>query len=185
MVHFAQSLGVNCTYCHNTRAFGNWATSSPARVTAWYGIRMVRDVNNNYLELAARRVPRLSEGTAGRQRKGQLRHLPPGLVQAALRRQHAEDVPRAGRARYADYRGDRAHTGCTPGTECRTARPTRFSGAARRAGQGPNTTDVIKKMARPPSVEGHFRYTITGLVRPDRFQPERCCSSRNQGALGA
>ena len=50
MIHFGQALGVNCTYCHNTESFGNWATSSPARVTAWYGIRMVRDLNNNYLD---------------------------------------------------------------------------------------------------------------------------------------
>ena len=49
MIHFSQSLGVNCTYCHNSRAFGNWEQSSPQRVTAWYGIRMVRDANLNYL----------------------------------------------------------------------------------------------------------------------------------------
>ena len=50
MIHMSQSLGVNCTYCHNTRAFSDWSQSSPARVNAWYGIRMVRDLNNNYLE---------------------------------------------------------------------------------------------------------------------------------------
>jgi photosynthetic reaction center cytochrome c subunit len=50
MIHFSQSLGVNCDYCHNTRAFANWAQSTPARVTAWYGIRMVRDLNNHYLD---------------------------------------------------------------------------------------------------------------------------------------
>ena len=50
MVHFAQSLGVNCTYCHNTRSFGDWSQSTPMRVTAWHGIRMVRDLNNDYLK---------------------------------------------------------------------------------------------------------------------------------------
>ena len=50
MIHFSQSLGVNCDYCHNTRAFYDWSQSSPARVNAWYGIRMVRDINNNYLD---------------------------------------------------------------------------------------------------------------------------------------
>ena len=49
MVHFAQSLGVNCTYCHSTREFSDWSQSTPQRVTAWYGIRMVRDLNNNFL----------------------------------------------------------------------------------------------------------------------------------------
>ena len=50
MMHFANSLGVNCTYCHNSRAFWDWEQSSPQKVTAWYGIRMVRDLNNNYLD---------------------------------------------------------------------------------------------------------------------------------------
>ena len=50
MIHFSQSLGVNCTYCHNSRALSDWSQSSPQRVNAWYGIRMVRDVNNNYLD---------------------------------------------------------------------------------------------------------------------------------------
>jgi photosynthetic reaction center cytochrome c subunit len=49
MIHFSESLGINCTYCHNSRAFSDWSQSSPQRVTAWYGIRMVRDLNNNYL----------------------------------------------------------------------------------------------------------------------------------------
>ena len=49
MMHFSKSLGVNCTYCHNSRAFANWEQSTPQRVTAWYGIRMVRDLNNHYL----------------------------------------------------------------------------------------------------------------------------------------
>jgi photosynthetic reaction center cytochrome c subunit len=50
MMHFSQALGVNCTYCHNTRSFSNWEQSSPQRATAWYGIRMVRDLNNAYLD---------------------------------------------------------------------------------------------------------------------------------------
>lgn len=50
MMHMSSALGVNCTYCHNSRAFGNWTQSPPARATAWYGIRMVRELNNEYLE---------------------------------------------------------------------------------------------------------------------------------------
>jgi photosynthetic reaction center cytochrome c subunit len=49
MMHFSQSLGVNCTYCHNTRSFAVWDASTPKRTTAWYGIRMVRDLNNAYM----------------------------------------------------------------------------------------------------------------------------------------
>jgi photosynthetic reaction center cytochrome c subunit len=49
MMHMSKALGVNCTYCHNAQAFAAWNLSRPQRVTAWYGIRMVRDVNNTYI----------------------------------------------------------------------------------------------------------------------------------------
>jgi outer membrane protein OmpA-like peptidoglycan-associated protein len=50
MMYTSQSLGVNCTYCHQTRAMGLWEESTPQRVTAWHGIRMVRDMNNEHLQ---------------------------------------------------------------------------------------------------------------------------------------
>jgi photosynthetic reaction center cytochrome c subunit len=50
MMNFSQSLGVNCTFCHNSRSFTDWSQSTPQRVTAWYGIRMVRDLNTAYLD---------------------------------------------------------------------------------------------------------------------------------------
>lgn len=50
MMHMSDSLGVNCTYCHNTRNFQSWSEAPPQRVTAWHGIRMARDLNNAYIE---------------------------------------------------------------------------------------------------------------------------------------
>ena len=49
MMEMSESLGVNCNFCHDTRAFYSWDQSSPQRAQAWYGIRMVRDINNNYV----------------------------------------------------------------------------------------------------------------------------------------
>jgi photosynthetic reaction center cytochrome c subunit len=49
MMHLSTALGVNCTFCHNTRQFANWEQSRPQRVTAWHGIQMVRDLNATYL----------------------------------------------------------------------------------------------------------------------------------------
>lgn len=49
MMHMSSSLGVNCTYCHNSRAFAEWEGVPPQRATAWYGIRMARDINNDYI----------------------------------------------------------------------------------------------------------------------------------------
>ena len=49
MMHQSDSLGVNCAYCHNSRAWGNWEQSPPQRVTAWHGQRMTRTINNDYI----------------------------------------------------------------------------------------------------------------------------------------
>ena len=65
MVHFSQSMGVNCTYCHNSRNFGDWSQSTPQRVTAWYGIRMVRELNNEYLTSLQDVFPAVRKGANG------------------------------------------------------------------------------------------------------------------------
>ncbi len=57
MMHMSKSLGVNCTYCHNTRSFGNWAESSPKRTVAWHGIHMAGDLNTDYLEPLGKVLP--------------------------------------------------------------------------------------------------------------------------------
>lgn len=49
MMHMSSGLGVNCTFCHNSRSFSAWESSPPARATAWHGIRMVRDINMTYI----------------------------------------------------------------------------------------------------------------------------------------
>jgi photosynthetic reaction center cytochrome c subunit len=65
MMHMTQALGVNCTYCHNTRSFAEWDTSSPQRAVAWYGIRMARDLNSQYLESLAGTLPNSRLGPMG------------------------------------------------------------------------------------------------------------------------
>ena len=65
MMHFAQSLGVSCNYCHNSRAFGEWDQSSPQRVTAWYGIKMVRDLNQQYMVPLRDTFPADQRGSLG------------------------------------------------------------------------------------------------------------------------
>lgn len=49
MMHLSQALGENCTFCHNSRDFFAWKDSTPQRSKAWYGIRMVRELNNSVL----------------------------------------------------------------------------------------------------------------------------------------
>ena len=50
MMHMSDALGQNCTFCHNSRNFSSWPESHPARVTAWHGIRMLRDINVTYID---------------------------------------------------------------------------------------------------------------------------------------
>jgi len=65
MLYFSKSLGVNCTYCHSTRAFGSWPDSRPERATAWYGVRMVRDLNTAYLQPVSKLLPDYRLGEHG------------------------------------------------------------------------------------------------------------------------
>jgi photosynthetic reaction center cytochrome c subunit len=50
MIDMSKGLGVNCVFCHNSRAFSQWAESTPQRVTAWHGIRLARELNTTYLD---------------------------------------------------------------------------------------------------------------------------------------
>ena len=49
MMHISSALGVNCTYCHNSQSFRAWNLSRAQRGTAYYGIRMVRDINEQFI----------------------------------------------------------------------------------------------------------------------------------------
>jgi photosynthetic reaction center cytochrome c subunit len=50
MMRVSGALGVNCTFCHNSHNFGDWNASRLQRVTAWHGIRMVRNANESYIQ---------------------------------------------------------------------------------------------------------------------------------------
>jgi len=65
MMHISASLGVNCTYCHNSRQFKDWDQSTPARAKAWYGIRMTRELNTKFLEPLTTTFPATRKGPHG------------------------------------------------------------------------------------------------------------------------
>jgi len=65
MMHMSSALGVNCTFCHNSRAWSDWSQSTPQRVTAWYGIRMARDVNDQYISSLTSVFPAYRKGPHG------------------------------------------------------------------------------------------------------------------------
>lgn len=65
MNHMSNGLGVNCTFCHNSRAFNAWDQSPPQRAVAWHGIRMVRELNQTYLEPLGPTYPATRRGPSG------------------------------------------------------------------------------------------------------------------------
>jgi photosynthetic reaction center cytochrome c subunit len=65
MMHVSSALGVNCTYCHNSQSFRAWNLSSAQRATAYYGIRMVRDANENYITSLQAVFPANRKGPKG------------------------------------------------------------------------------------------------------------------------
>lgn len=65
MMVMSESLGVNCTFCHYTAAFYSWESSTPQRAVAWYGIRMVRDLNNSVMLPLTSELPHERLGPTG------------------------------------------------------------------------------------------------------------------------
>lgn len=49
MIHISNSLGVTCTYCHQSSRWSDWEESPPARTQALRGIRMVRASNLGHM----------------------------------------------------------------------------------------------------------------------------------------
>jgi photosynthetic reaction center cytochrome c subunit len=65
MMHMSQALGVNCTFCHNSRQFANWKESRPQRVTAWHGIKMASAINDAHLNVLKDVFPANRKGPMG------------------------------------------------------------------------------------------------------------------------
>jgi photosynthetic reaction center cytochrome c subunit len=94
MTHFSKSLGVNCTYCHNTRQIGGeWNGNPPQLATAWHGIRMVRELNNGYLEGLTKTFPAERLGPTGDVAKVNCATCHQGAFKPLYGAQMAKDFP--------------------------------------------------------------------------------------------
>jgi len=65
MIHMSNSMGVNCTYCHSSPRWQDWEESTPERVTALRGVRMVREINNEWILPIADELPEDRLGPRG------------------------------------------------------------------------------------------------------------------------
>jgi photosynthetic reaction center cytochrome c subunit len=98
MIHMSESLGVNCTFCHNTRAFSQWAESTPQRVTAWQGIQMVRELDATYLDPLKDTLPATRLGPHGDGPKVECKTCHQGASKPLLGVSMAKDYPELGGA---------------------------------------------------------------------------------------
>ena len=160
MMHMSQSLGVNCTYCHNSRAFANWEESTPQRhdcvVRHPHGSRHQQRLHG----AADFDLPGAPQRPDRRCGEGELRDMSPGRLQAAVRREHAQGLPRArGAGRgglgagcgVGDFHAGRRH-GVLRG---------RFFGVA--AGCAGRAADLDRSAEGQPGGEGcHLRLPFSG-----------------------
>jgi photosynthetic reaction center cytochrome c subunit len=94
MIHFSKSLGVNCTYCHNTRETGDWSHGAmPTNAAAYHGIRMVRSANNDYLEGLTKSFPVERLGPTGDVAKVNCATCHQGAFKPLYGAQMAKDFP--------------------------------------------------------------------------------------------
>ncbi len=93
MTHMSTALGVNCTYCHNTRSFQTWEGGPPQRVQAWHGIRMARDLNNDYMTPLTDTFPAHRKGELGDVAKVNCGTCHQGAYKPLYGAQMAKDFP--------------------------------------------------------------------------------------------
>ncbi len=93
MMVMSKSLGVNCTYCHNSRNFAAWDQSTPQRTTAWHGLRMVRQLNNDHMEPLTPLFPAERKGPTGDVAKVSCATCHQGAYKPAYGAQMAKDFP--------------------------------------------------------------------------------------------
>lgn len=93
MVTQSNALGVNCTYCHNTRAMASWDQSTPKRVVAYYGAAMLRDMNMNYLNPLQPVYPRSRLGEHGDAPKAQCITCHNGIYKPLYGAKMVKDYP--------------------------------------------------------------------------------------------
>jgi photosynthetic reaction center cytochrome c subunit len=93
MISQSKALGVNCTYCHNSRQFANWGEAPPARVTAYHGVLMLRDINQHYLAPLQPVYPAVRLGPMGDAPKAQCVTCHNGAYKPLYGAQMVKDYP--------------------------------------------------------------------------------------------
>ncbi len=141
MMSQSKSLGVNCTYCHNTRQFASWTQAPPQRVTAMHGILMLRDLNTNYLSPLQPVYPSVRLGTMGDAPKAQCLTCHNGNYKPLYAAQMAKHYPALwGRSEWNGVPFKGIGTAATPAVD-----------SALNALPAPTVAPAVKSSAKGPS----------------------------------
>ena len=97
MMHYSDALGVNCTHCHNSRAFAAWDQSNSERVKAWHGQQMVKEMNNEYINPTNQWLPAYRQGALGDAQKVNCATCHQGAYQPLLGANMLTDYPNLSR----------------------------------------------------------------------------------------
>jgi len=93
MMHMSKALGVNCTFCHNTRALAVWDQSGPTRSVAWYGLQMLAKINQEYILPLASVLPDYRKGPHGDTPAASCATCHQGVSKPLLGQPMAKDYP--------------------------------------------------------------------------------------------
>jgi photosynthetic reaction center cytochrome c subunit len=166
MMHMSDSLGVNCTYCHNSRSFYSWDQSTPQRTTAWYGIRMVRELNNDWVVPLTEILPESRKGPLGDVYKVYCTTCHQGAYKPLYGAPMAQDYP----ALYAPAPEEAVTQPDEPKPTQAAAAPAPVSGAAENAApEAPVSTQQPPRLRYPPP--SMMRYPPAPLQYPPAPMP--------------
>ncbi len=96
MIHMSEALGVNCTFCHNSRFFGGWDQSRSQRTVAWHGLQMMRELNAVYLDPLKPQYPATRLSSSGDAPKANCATCHQGASKPLLGQSMAKDFPELG-----------------------------------------------------------------------------------------
>lgn len=156
MIDMSRSLGVNCTYCHNSPRWGSWEQSTPQRITALRGIRMARALNNDYLLPLQPVFPASRLGPHGDVPKIQCSTCHGGAYKPLYGARMAQDYPAMywHRDALTPAPPTAADTGATPGVAAPVAPGTRAmpvpAPAPATSSQQPQQQGSSRGSSRPP-----------------------------------
>ncbi len=164
MTHMSKALGVNCTYCHNSRSFVDWDNARPQRVTAWHGIRMVRDVNTGYLETLKAVFPAERLGPTGDVPKANCLTCHQGVFKPLYGAAMAKDFPALTGAPAAGPAAPAAATEAAPAAAASSDPLARVLFAVGKSELDPQALDAIAVASKALTADAALKVDLSGFA---------------------